>query len=75
MEDQAITLIIFGLLFFAGLAADRIGRRLRLPRVDTVAFDYEPLTAEQVDLLMKGKVTLNDVQVPVGTGHKIGQAL
>ena len=33
MEDQAVTLIIFGLLFFAGLAADRIGRRLRLPRV------------------------------------------
>lgn len=33
MEDQAVPLIVFGLLFFAGLAADRIGRRFHLPRV------------------------------------------
>ncbi|CUH88390.1 Na+/H+ antiporter [Phaeobacter sp. CECT 5382] len=33
MQDQALTLIVLGLLFFTGLAADRIGRRLRLPRV------------------------------------------
>ncbi|MDE4131737.1 cation:proton antiporter [Phaeobacter sp. QD34_3] len=33
MKEQAVPLIVLGLLFFAGLAADRIGRRLRLPRV------------------------------------------
>jgi choline-sulfatase len=61
--------------FVRSAKVDDTKARLRLPRVDKVAFDYEPLTAEQVDLLMKGKVTLNEVQVPVGTGHKIGQAL
>lgn len=33
MDELAIPLIVLGVLFFAGLAADRIGRRLRLPRV------------------------------------------
>jgi Kef-type K+ transport system membrane component KefB len=33
VEDQAVPLIVFGLLFFAGLAADRVGRRFHLPRV------------------------------------------
>lgn len=33
MEQHAITLIILGLLFFVGLLADTLGRRLRLPRV------------------------------------------
>lgn len=33
MQEQALLLIVLGLLFFIGLAADRIGRRLQLPRV------------------------------------------
>ncbi|OIQ34101.1 MAG: sodium:proton antiporter [Roseobacter sp. MedPE-SWchi] len=33
MQDLATPLIVLGLLFFVGLAADRIGQRLRLPRV------------------------------------------
>lgn len=33
MQDLATPLIVLGLLFFVGLAADRIGRQLRLPRV------------------------------------------
>jgi NhaP-type Na+/H+ or K+/H+ antiporter len=33
MSDIATLLIVLGLLFFVGLAADRIGRQLRLPRV------------------------------------------
>ena len=33
MQDLATPLIVMGLLFFVGLAADRIGRQLRLPRV------------------------------------------
>ncbi len=33
MDDLAVPLIVLGVLFFSGLAADRIGRRLRLPRV------------------------------------------
>ena len=33
MKEQAIPLIVLGLLFFAGLASDRIGSRTRLPRV------------------------------------------
>lgn len=33
MQEHAIPLIVLGVLFFVGLAADRIGRQLRLPRV------------------------------------------
>ncbi|MEP2715671.1 cation:proton antiporter [Pseudophaeobacter sp.] len=33
MQDLATPLIVLGVLFFVGLAADRIGRQLRLPRV------------------------------------------
>ncbi|OIQ45020.1 MAG: sodium:proton antiporter [Roseobacter sp. MedPE-SW] len=33
MQELATPLIVLGLLFFVGLAADRIGRKLRLPRV------------------------------------------
>ncbi|EAQ45074.1 Na(+)/H(+) antiporter-like protein [Roseobacter sp. MED193] len=33
MQELATPLIVLGLLFFVGLAADRIGRQLRLPRV------------------------------------------
>lgn len=33
MSDIATLLIVLGLLFFVGLAADRIGRQLQLPRV------------------------------------------
>lgn len=33
MQELATPLIVLGLLFLAGLAADRLGRRLRLPRV------------------------------------------
>ncbi|MGR3759338.1 cation:proton antiporter [Roseobacteraceae bacterium NS-SX3] len=33
MQEHAVSLIVLGLLFFAGLAADRVGRRTRLPRV------------------------------------------
>ena len=60
--------------FVRSAKVDDTKARLRLPRVDTVAFDYEPLTADQVELLMVGKVSLKDVQVPVGMGHKMGQA-
>ncbi|MEP0156359.1 cation:proton antiporter [Pseudophaeobacter sp.] len=33
MQNLATPLIVMGILFFVGLAADRIGRKLRLPRV------------------------------------------
>ncbi|MCI5094887.1 MAG: cation:proton antiporter [Rhodobacteraceae bacterium] len=33
MQTEALTLIALGLLFLAGLAADQIGKRTRLPRV------------------------------------------
>lgn len=51
MQDLATPLIVLGLLFFVGLAADRIGRQLRLPRV-TLLLGFGLLTGQAgLDLL------------------------
>lgn len=61
MQDQAVPLIVFGLLFFAGLAADRIGRRFHLPRV-TLLLGFGMLVGEAgFDLLPESLTRLYPV--------------
>lgn len=61
MDELAIPLIVFGVLFFAGLAADRIGRGLKLPRV-TILLGFGLLVGQAgFDLLPSSIIELYPV--------------